>query len=502
MRFKEITTTAKSLSVSPIISSAIKNGDDMVKFKMFVGFTIKTILVFPLASLECAKLFSMPSKLRHFVKMAVLSSRKRSEHFFSVKFPHFFGSFRNAFSSFFGMFISKAVFIAKVHSFSSNRYSFFALVRMLPIPPRRVFSSEVFVLTFKRACLSAILGCNLFWGSTKLFATDLANESHISSYGALENWVNSGKHQTYQSLMSRSILSQASVVKPWKVQRLGAEPLIGDKAPTKTRPERDDIVRTIGQLIETGHKQSCDNKLTTPQDGLTRDQWAWAQYAATVSIDGFLERVANAGDSKIEDIMEEKKYQAEQGLSTLLEQHFFQASPGAKDVRSLSTIVLASGTEGGINGTTNTWWQSTVTASGSFAARGRADLTTLVNTLSVANPVGLPEMLISDQTSFEAYESSIVPQERFTDNKMADIGIRNLKFKDIPWTWSPQATSGVIFALHSDALEFIVNSDTDFLVTPFVTPANQDAKTSKILLACSLATGNRRKLGKLTGVTA
>jgi hypothetical protein len=248
--------------------------------------------------------------------------------------------------------------------------------------------------------------------------------------------------------------------------------------------------------------QRYDQLNVTPQDGLTRDQWSWAQYAVTLTVDGFTERVANAGTSAIEDIVEAKKMQAEESLSLLLEQHFFQASPGAKDVRSLATIVASSGTEGGVNGTTSSWWASTVTSSGSFAARGRSDLTTLYNTLSVANPVGGPEMFVSDQTSFEAYESSLVSQERFTDNKMVDIGIKNLKFKDTPWTWSPQGTSGVIYALHSGGLEFIVNSDTDFLLTPFVTPVNQDARTAKILLACGLISGNRRKLGKLTSVSA
>lgn len=248
--------------------------------------------------------------------------------------------------------------------------------------------------------------------------------------------------------------------------------------------------------------QRYDQLDTTPQDGLTRDQWDWAQYAVSVSIDGFTERIANAGKEKLEDALDAKKMQAEESLKLLLEQHIFAATPGSKDIRSLPKIILGSGTEGDVNGTTSTWWASTVTASGSFAARGRSDLTTLWNTLSVVNPVGGPDMLISDQNSFEYYESSLVAQERFTDNKMADIGIRNLKFKDTPWTWSPQATSGVIYALHSSALEFVVNSDTDFLVTPFVKPANQDARVSQILLACSLMTGNRRKLGKLTGVSA
>jgi len=232
-------------------------------------------------------------------------------------------------------------------------------------------------------------------------------------------------------------------------------------------------------------------------------QWLWAQYAATVTIDGFSERVANAGDSRLEDLLEAKKMQAEESLSLLLEMDMFAASLVTKHIEPLTTIVATSGTVGGINGTTTTWWGAcAATASGSFAAQGRSDITNAWNLVSVQNPIGGPEMLVSDQNSFQYYESSLVSQERFTNNKLVDIGIENLEFKTTPWTWSPQATSGVLYLLHSKGIEFIVNSDTDMLVTPFVTPTNQDARTSKILLACSLTTGNRRKLAKLTGITA
>lgn len=241
---------------------------------------------------------------------------------------------------------------------------------------------------------------------------------------------------------------------------------------------------------------------TTPQDGLTRDRWDWAQYAVSVSIDGFTERIANAGDSKLEDALEVKKMQAEEALSLLLEQHIFQASPGNDDIRSLPKIILASGTEGDINGTTNSWWQASVTTSGSFAAQGRSDLTALWNTLSVRNPVGGPTFLLSDQASNQFYESSLVAQERFTDNSTVDIGIKNLLFKDTPWAWSPQATSGVIYALHDSSIEFIVNSDTDFKMTEFVKPANQDARVAQMLLACAMVTPRRRKLGLMNTITA
>ena len=41
----------------------------------------------------------------------------------------------------------------------------------------------------------------------------------------------------------------------------------------------------------------------TPQDNMTRDQWAWKQKYWSVSIDGFTERVSAKGDWAIEDAL-------------------------------------------------------------------------------------------------------------------------------------------------------------------------------------------------------
>lgn len=233
-----------------------------------------------------------------------------------------------------------------------------------------------------------------------------------------------------------------------------------------------------------------------PQDNKTRDQWPWKQYYYTVAIDGFTERVANKGEWAIEDALQDKRDEAEASIKDLLEQDIFKASPGTGDLRSLPNIVLASGTEGQINGTTNSWWQSAVVTAGSWASGvGRTQLTNLCNTIAKRQPTGPAEVLISDQTSYEAYESTLVAQYRYTTNK-ADIGLMKMTFKEIPWIWSVQATSGVIYALHSGAIKFYVNSDTDFIFTGFMKPANQDAKVGQILLAAALTTNTRRKLGR------
>lgn len=235
---------------------------------------------------------------------------------------------------------------------------------------------------------------------------------------------------------------------------------------------------------------------TTPQDNKTRDQWPWKQKYWSVAIDGFTERVAGKGEWAIEDAVQEKRDEAESSMKDDLERDFFRASPSDDDIRSLPLLVLASGTEGQINATTNSWNQGLVVTGGSWAAGvGRAQLTNLCNTASKRKPVGPFEVLLSDQTSYEAYESTLVAQYRYTTNK-ADIGLMKMTFKEIPWLWSVQATSGVIFGLHSDAIKYYVNSDTDFIFTGFKQAINQDAKVGQILLAHALTTPVRRKNGR------
>ncbi len=250
-----------------------------------------------------------------------------------------------------------------------------------------------------------------------------------------------------------------------------------------------------------GSYQRYDMLNTTPVDGLTRDQWEWRQYYANISQDGFTSR-ANAGQFKIEDWAETKKMQAEEQLSLQLEQDLFAAVPGAKSIRSLASIVSSTGTEGQIDPTSSSWWAAYTANCGSFASNGRPALTTAYNALSARNPSTPPNLIVSSQTEFEYYESILVPQERFTDNTMVDIGIQNLKFKQTPWIWSPQSASGSIYLLHDKAFELVIQDNTDFIMTEFVKPANQDAKVAQILVTLALVTGNRRKNGKLTSVTA
>ncbi len=78
----------------------------------------------------------------------------------------------------------------------------------------------------------------------------------------------------------------------------------------------------------------------------------------------------------------------------------------------------------------------------------------------------------------------------------------NLLFKSSPMMFDAQATSGVMYFLNSDVLEFVISSSTNFMLTDWEKPADQDIRVAQILFAGDMITTNRRKLGKITAITA
>jgi len=248
--------------------------------------------------------------------------------------------------------------------------------------------------------------------------------------------------------------------------------------------------------------ESDDILDTTIQDNFTAAQFVWRQAAASVSIPGRIDR-QNSGTKEVVDYVTAEIQAAELSLKDKIGEKLWASSQVGKNPTPLPAIVASSGTVGDINGGTATWWQSAVSASvGSFAANGLSSLRNVWNTLSVKNPQGGPDCIISDQTSFEAYESTLVPAARFADAKMGDLGFTNYTYKGSPWTFDLNATSGAIYLLNSKALELVVHEGTQFVLSEWTKPANQDVKVAQVLWMGELVTGNRRKLGALTGVTA
>lgn len=250
-----------------------------------------------------------------------------------------------------------------------------------------------------------------------------------------------------------------------------------------------------------GFYSGSDPLDVTPQEPFTSGQFKWKQLAASVVITGFEEAV-NRGKHAVLNLLKERTRHTEMSIADKLGNALFAAAPGTNDITSLATLVDATSTIGDINSTTYSWWQSTVTSSGSFSAQGLADMRTLYNTLSKYTANDYPDFGVTTQSVLEYYENLAVPHERIIDTTTADLGFEAMKFKGMKLFFDENATSGVLYMLNSKHMKLVVHSDRDFSTSPFVRPENQDVRVAQILWMGNLVTDERRKLGKLTGITA
>jgi hypothetical protein len=239
---------------------------------------------------------------------------------------------------------------------------------------------------------------------------------------------------------------------------------------------------------------------TTPQEGFTTAQYKWKEAAVSISVSNREVSIQNQGPSAVLNIVQQKINQATLSLKDLINTALYAASPASTDIGSLATTVDATSSIGDINSTTYSWWQSDVNASGSFAGQGRADMLTLYNALLTAGDA--PDFIVTNPTVHAYYEGSLVPQIRYQSTESGDSSFKKLYFKNLPVLMDVAATSGVMYFLNSSNLQLYVSSNNNLKMTDWVKPSNQTAKVSQLIMACELATNNRRRLGKLTGITA
>lgn len=251
----------------------------------------------------------------------------------------------------------------------------------------------------------------------------------------------------------------------------------------------------------TGSYAGYDNIPTTPQEGITAAVYDWKQYAVSIAISG-IEEAKNRGEEQVISLLKAKIDQAEMSAQEAMNTMFYGdgTGNGGKDWLGLAAIVdstPSTGTVGGIDAATNTWWRNKQQAAAVSGAFEITDLSNLYNKCSKGKIK--PEFLLTEQDAWERYESLLQPQLRYQSTKAADAGFENLLYKSAPVMWDEElANSGLIYFLNSKFLKLKVHSDVWFKATPMEKPHGQDARYSQILCYGNLTTNNRRFQGVLT----
>lgn len=209
----------------------------------------------------------------------------------------------------------------------------------------------------------------------------------------------------------------------------------------------------------------------------------------------------NSGDmTKILDLAGTKTQLSERAIRDRLNQAVTKPVGEANRLIDLETLVNT-GTLGTLAGATETFWQSTVTTSGAFATQGLTDMTTAYYAVSSEADVDNPSHFITTKTIFQKFEQTRLPLERISNTLSANAGFTNLTFKGKPVIYGNFVTTGLMFGLNMSYISLVVDTATDLITTPFITPTNQTVKVAYILWRGQVTTNNRRRNFRLSSIT-
>jgi len=257
-----------------------------------------------------------------------------------------------------------------------------------------------------------------------------------------------------------------------------------------------------GKNTTVGSYSGYDTLDTTPQEGIDSAEFNWKQYSASITISGKEER-QNNGVAKIIDLLEAKTTQAEMSLKEELSIGLFSngTANGSKQLTGLGAMILDSGTYGGINSATYTWWQAYVESASEALALTK--MRTAYNTASIGGS-DTPTIAVTTQALYEKYEglfTGTITMYSSMTKDVVDGGFQTLEFKGIPLTWDEQAVTGEMLFLNSKHMKLRYHPDANFETSQFVKPENQDAKVAQILWMGNLTCNRRKSFAKLTAKT-
>lgn len=238
----------------------------------------------------------------------------------------------------------------------------------------------------------------------------------------------------------------------------------------------------------------------SPTEEFTNARYSWKQFAGSISISG-LEELQNSGPEAIFNMLSKKIEVAEMSMKETLDEyvHDDAASKDPKDFLGLDNLVedVAGGSQGvvgGIDRVANTWWRNKF--------RGAVDPSTLTADMRTfynecSRGITHPDILVTDYNLYELYEEQNQDKLRLHDTRLMDVGFDNLRFKGATLLPNEACLENHMYFLNTKFIRLKLHKRRNFVMTRFVKPHNQDARTSQILVAGNMTLNNSRFQGVL-----
>jgi hypothetical protein len=198
----------------------------------------------------------------------------------------------------------------------------------------------------------------------------------------------------------------------------------------------EEIMYNDANTANAGSYSGYDALDITPNSPISAAQFDLKQYYATVSMSG-LEMLQNSGKEQIIDLLEGRVSVAEAQLVNSVSAGVYSdgTGNGGKDIVGLQSAITTaptSGTYGGINRATWSFWRnqafSSLTDGG--AAATSANIQSYMNRLAVNLVRGTdrPDMIVADNNYYRLYLESLQAIQRIGSESQGGAGFTSLKY--------------------------------------------------------------------------
>ena len=238
-------------------------------------------------------------------------------------------------------------------------------------------------------------------------------------------------------------------------------------------------------------------------DVISAAEYQWRQISLSVVASGRDIRI-NSGESRIINLVQARIKNALRTFSNSFSSDLYSDGTAANQINGLQAIIAdaTTGTVGGINSTTFTFWRNqTVDASVQSVT---PSATTIENGLMLPmwllldrGPDDQPDLIVAANDYYTFFEGSQVSLKRYNDRSTGDAGFVTLRYKnaDVLFDGGSGIPSSRMYFINTAYLGLCVHRDADLEVMDDVRPVNQDGSVTPILWMGNLVCSNRKQQG-------
>jgi len=247
----------------------------------------------------------------------------------------------------------------------------------------------------------------------------------------------------------------------------------------------------------------------SPSDVISAAEFDWKQASVAVSISG-LEQAQNSGPDALLDLLEARIEVAEKTMQNNLSSGMYSDGTGSsgKQIGGLQLLVadvVSSGTVGGINQGTYTFWRnqtwqsSTEISSAASAANIQRSMNGLY--LRCQRQSDKVDLILADNNYYQFYWASLQSIQRITSSEMGEAGFTSLKFMNADVVADGGIGGGCpanhMYFLNSDYLYYRPHRERNMVPLEKRGSLNQDATVQLIVWMGNMTASNRELQGVL-----